>query len=75
MHDIPPGDLLVLDELPAPPKQEWEPFSTMELREALDAWSGLSAPGPDHITWRYLKRVIDANGVEDLLVSLANSLP
>ncbi len=53
-------DVSMLDDLPDEPVREWAPFSALELREALGACSGNSAPGPDHVTWVHLKRIVAA---------------
>jgi hypothetical protein len=49
-------DLSFLDPLPPEPVRAWVPFSLLEFREALLACTKCSAPGPDHVTWSYLKR-------------------
>jgi hypothetical protein len=49
-------DLSFLDPLPPEPVRAWVPFSLLEFREALSACAKRSAPGPDHVTWLYLKR-------------------
>src|SRR6266704_4121126 len=37
------------------PTRRWLPFSVLKVREALTSTPGKSAPGPDHIMWRYIK--------------------
>ncbi len=63
----------MLDDLPDEPVREWAPFSALELREALGACSGNSAPGPDHVTWVHLKRIVAAPGCLDVFLMLANA--
>jgi len=53
-----PCDLLVLDKLLDIPAQEWAPFSALELMEALATCSSFTSPGPDHVTWLHLKKII-----------------
>jgi len=53
-----PCNLSVLDELPDMPAREWASFSVLELIEALAACSSLSSPGPDHVTWVHLKKIV-----------------
>jgi len=37
---------------------EWPTFSKQEFRDAIAKCSSLSSPGPDHISWRYLKSLL-----------------
>ena len=53
-----PVQLSALDDIPPLATRSWVPFSLLELHEALKACSNISAPGPDHITWRYLKYIL-----------------
>src|SRR6202790_5117279 len=48
-------DLTYLEAFPPIPQRDWVPFSVLEMREALKACASHSAPGPDHVTWSYLK--------------------
>ena len=43
------------------------------MQEALKACSNVSAPGPDHITWRYLKHILSNNTCAVGILSLANA--
>jgi len=45
----------------------------LEMSEALKACSNVSAPGPDHITWRYLKSILADDICASDILSLANS--
>ena len=49
------------------------PFSLLEMQDALKACSNVSAPGPDHITWRYLKVMLVNNTYAVSILSLANT--
>jgi len=51
-------DLSVLDEVPSQATRSWVLFSLLEMQKALKACSNVSAPGPDHITWRYITDAI-----------------
>ena len=53
-----PVDLSALNPLPQMAQRDWVSFSELELKEALSACSSNSAPGPDHIKWPHLKRLI-----------------
>jgi len=45
----------------------------LEMSVALKACSNVSAPGPDHITWRYLKSILADDICAFGILSLANS--
>jgi Endonuclease/Exonuclease/phosphatase family./Reverse transcriptase (RNA-dependent DNA polymerase). len=68
-----PVQLSVLDEVPRQATRSWVPFSMLEMQEALKACSNVSAPGPDHITWRYLKFILADDTCAIGILSLANS--
>jgi len=68
-----PCDLSVLDKLPDLPAREWAPFSVLELMEALAACSSLSSPGPDHVTWVHLKKIVAEPQCLNLFIKLANA--
>ena len=57
--------LSILDDVPCLAPWPWVSFSMLEISEALKTSSNVSAPGPDHITWRYLKSIL-ADGVTPL---------
>ncbi|EJF64170.1 hypothetical protein DICSQDRAFT_37165, partial [Dichomitus squalens LYAD-421 SS1] len=48
-----PVDLTIVDSMPALPARDWPPFSRQELLDALHATNSRSAPGWDHITWKF----------------------
>ena len=66
-------DLSVLDEVPSQATRSWVPFSLLEMQEALKAYSNVSAPSPDHITWQYLKVILANNICAVGILSLANT--
>ena len=66
-------DLSVLDEVPSQTTCSWVPFSLLEMQEALKVCSYIFAPGPDHITWRYLKVILANNTCAVGILSLANA--
>jgi len=66
-----PCDLSVLDELLDLPVQA--PFSVLELMEALAACSSLSSPGPDHVTWVHLKKIVAEPQCLNIFIKLANA--
>ncbi|KAJ2936696.1 hypothetical protein H1R20_g404, partial [Candolleomyces eurysporus] len=67
-----PVDVSVLEELPDEPERPWPKFSQLELRQALEACSARSAPGPDHIMWRHLKQILALSECGDIIIALAN---
>jgi hypothetical protein len=68
-----PVDLSILNELRQEPEHEWPVFSQLELKQALDACSSRSSPGPDHVTWRHLKQVLALPVCTKVVLTLANA--
>jgi hypothetical protein len=67
-----PVNLSFLHPVPPMPLREWVPFSSLELSEALAACAHNSSPGPDHVTWSYLKYWCGSKGVASLFTCVAN---
>jgi len=44
----------------------------LEMLEVPNAYSNISAPGPNHITWQYLKLILANNTHVTCILSLAN---
>ena len=65
--------LSILDDVPCLAPRPWVLFSMLEMSEALKACSNVSAPGPDHITWRYLKSILANDICASDILFLANS--
>jgi hypothetical protein len=56
------------------PERGWNPFSRQELLDALKSCAKNTAPGPDHISWRLLKRFIKFElGVGELITKVADA--
>ena len=51
-------NLDVLNEIPSKCSSTWAPFSEEEFISTIAKSNNLSTPGPDKISWRYLKSVI-----------------
>jgi hypothetical protein len=52
----------------------WNPFSRQELVDALKSCAKNTAPGPDHVSWRLIKRFIKSDlGVGKLIINVANA--
>jgi hypothetical protein len=67
-----PVDLSFLHPVLPMPLREWVPFSLLELSEALAACAHNSSPGPDHVTWSYLKYWCGSKGVASLFTCIVN---
>jgi len=65
--------LFILNDIPCLASWPWVSFSMLEMSEALKACSNVSAPGPDHIAWRYLKSILADGICASGILSLANS--
>ena len=65
-------DLSILDEVPSQTTHFWVPFSLLKMQEVLKACSNVSTPGPDHITWWYLKHILSNNTYAVGILFLAN---
>jgi len=66
-------ELSILDDVPCLAPRPWVSFSVLEMSEALTACFNVSAPGPDHITWRYLKSILADSICASSILSLINS--
>lgn len=51
-------DMSILDEIPQQEERTFSPITEREIREALSDTSNFSAPGPDNLSWFWLKRII-----------------
>jgi len=65
-------DLTHLEDAPIFEPRTWTPFTRLELQEALKKCANKSAPGPDHITWRHLKKIINYEEALDNILTIAN---
>jgi len=65
--------LSILDDVLCLAPQPWVSFSMLEMSKALKTCSNVSAPGPDHITWRYLKSILADGICASSILSLTNS--
>jgi len=66
-------DLSVLDPLSTLQERDWPPSSALELTDALASCSSRSSPGLDHVTWVYLKVVLENHKAIQILLDLANA--
>jgi hypothetical protein len=63
----------VLEDIAPAAEWEWPPFSDCEVCEALALCSFQSAPGPDHITWWHLKKILPDPAVGKVFLAMANA--
>jgi hypothetical protein len=63
---------MALDDLDPLPKRDWVGFSSREMFDVLSACLSHSAPGPDHVTWTHLKRILPDSIVSWEILSLAD---
>jgi hypothetical protein len=74
------------DKWESPSIRAWIPYSAVEMLDALMGTSDQSAPGPDHITWRNLKHIVQDGSLAtyfygwqmpafSLAIGLVNSRP
>jgi len=52
---------------------KWPLFSNQEFKDTIAKCLLFSTPGPDHISWRYLKALISYNTCLERLVHIANA--
>ena len=62
----------VFNELSPKPTTAWTPFSKEEFRQALVKCNNSSAPGPDKLTWRYLKIILNQDSCLSYIVNIAD---
>ena len=63
----------VFNELSPKPIKAWAPFSKEEFRQALNKCNNSSAPGPDKLTWRHLKIVLNLDSCMSHIINIANA--
>jgi hypothetical protein len=70
-----PIDLRRFEEsLPPIPKREWLPFSSQEVTNALTKCVKNTAPGPNNVTWRTLKKIMRGTyDFENSIKAIANA--
>jgi len=62
-----------LNEIPQVNTIDWPTFSKQEFRDTIAKCSSSSSPGPDHISWRYLKAIFSNNHCLEKLINIANA--
>jgi len=62
-----------LNEIPQADQILWPPFSKQEFTDAIAKCSSSSTPGPDYISWKYLKSLITNDRCLQKIVQIANA--
>ena len=65
-------DTHFLKEIPNKEVMSWAPFSKAKLINAINKYNNFSTPGPDKLTWRYLKKIVKNKECIDKLIDIAN---
>ncbi|KAF8673879.1 hypothetical protein AX14_005296 [Amanita brunnescens Koide BX004] len=63
-----------VDAIPQRDTRSFPPISLKEIWDALRPTSNSSSPGPDHVTWRHLKRAISLPETDSALSILFNKI-
>ena len=66
-------DLNILNEVEHKPSVSWSPFSKEEFKSVISKCSDLSAPGPDKLTWRHLKFIVNQDTCLSNIINIADS--
>jgi len=66
-------DLNILNEVEHKPFFPWSPFSKEEFKSVIRKCSDASAPGPDKLTWCYLKFIINQDTYLTNIINIADS--
>ena len=63
----------VLDNIPNKSTKEWNSFSKQELIDMIEKCNNLSTPGPNKLTWSYIKFIIKDKDYISNLINIANT--
>ena len=63
----------LLEEITPNLVAEWPPFSSAEIHKVLNKCNNSSALGPDHLSWRHLKRILYDKDFMTNIVNIANT--
>jgi len=66
-------DVEILDEIPDKPISPWPSFSKEEFRIAIANCNTTSAPGPDKLSWSYLKIILKDDECLGIIICIANA--
>jgi len=63
----------ILDEIADKPTLPWPAFSKEEFRQAIINCNNSSAPGPDKLSWSYLRIILKDNDCLNIIISITNA--
>ena len=66
-------DINILEEIPDKPSKELPLFSKEEFMKAITKCNNSSAPGPNKLSWSYLKCIINNKVCLGKIISIANT--
>jgi len=66
-------DIDILDEIADKPTSPWPSFSKEEFRLALSSCNNSSVPGPNKLTWSYLKIILKDDECLNIIIHIANT--
>jgi len=65
-------DLNVLNEIDCKLTLQWYPFSKEEFKQVINKCNNLSVLGPDKLTWRHLKSIINQDDCLNNIINITN---
>ena len=66
-------NLQLLDDIPDKVTKLWTLFSKEELINAIEKYNNSLAPGPDKLTWSYIKRIIKSKECISKFIDITNT--
>jgi len=66
-------DLNILSEIDSKPTSQWFLFSREEFKQAISKCNNASAPGPDKLSWRHLKFIVNQDECLANIINIANA--
>ena len=66
-------DINILDEIGNKKTANWLPFSKEEFKIAIGSTNNLSTPGPDKLSWNYLKSVLKYDVCLTNIIKITNA--
>ena len=66
-------DLNILNEINHKPTLQWFPFSKEEFKQVISKCNNLSVLGPDKLSWRHLKFIVNQDKCLANIINIANA--
>jgi len=63
----------LLEKILNKPVTQWTPFSVKEFKSSISKYNNTSTPGPDKLSWRHLKVIINNNSCLKSFINIANA--